>query len=41
LQQPPYGGGTPPTRPNSHQSQNRYGSLDRSSNKRPSGHGRY
>ncbi|XP_021320576.1 5'-3' exoribonuclease 3 isoform X2 [Sorghum bicolor] len=40
-QQRPYGGGAPPTRPNSHQSQNRYGSLDRSSNKRSSGHGRH
>jgi 5'-3' exoribonuclease 2 len=36
-QQQPYGGGTHPTRPNSHQSQNRYNNLDRSSNKR----GRY
>ncbi|KAL6658910.1 hypothetical protein ACP70R_002950 [Stipagrostis hirtigluma subsp. patula] len=40
-QQQPYGGGAPPTRPNSQQSQNRYGTLDRNSNKRPSSHGRY
>jgi len=40
-QQQPYGGGAPPTRPNSQQSQNRYGTLDRGSNKRPSSHGRY
>ncbi|GJN39507.1 hypothetical protein PR202_gb28630 [Eleusine coracana subsp. coracana] len=36
-QQRPYGGGIPPTRPNSQQSQNRYSNLDRTSNKR----GRY
>ncbi|RLN03575.1 hypothetical protein C2845_PM13G05510 [Panicum miliaceum] len=40
-QQRPYGGVAPPTRPNSQQSQNRYGTLDRGSNKRPSSHGRY
>ncbi|KAK3122871.1 hypothetical protein QOZ80_8AG0619590 [Eleusine coracana subsp. coracana] len=36
-QQRPYGGGTPPTRPYSQQSHNRYSNLDRTSNKR----GRY
>jgi 5'-3' exoribonuclease 2 len=36
-QHQPYGGGTHPTRSNSHQSQNRYSNLERSSNKR----GRY
>ncbi|KAG8054581.1 hypothetical protein GUJ93_ZPchr0001g30935 [Zizania palustris] len=40
----PYGSGAPPARPNSRQqqSQNRYNTLDRSSNRRPpQGHGRY
>uniref|UniRef100_A0A0D9V8E9 5'-3' exoribonuclease n=1 Tax=Leersia perrieri TaxID=77586 RepID=A0A0D9V8E9_9ORYZ len=40
----PYGGGAPPARPNSRpqQSQNRYNTLDRNSNRRPpQGHGRY
>lgn len=40
-QQRPCGGTVPPTRPNSQQSQNRYGTLHRGSKKRPSGHGRY
>jgi 5'-3' exoribonuclease 2 len=36
-------GGAPPARPNSRpqQSQNRYGTLDRTSNRRPPGQGRY
>ncbi|KAJ1267599.1 hypothetical protein BS78_07G069000 [Paspalum vaginatum] len=38
-QQRPFEGGAPPTRPSSQQSQNRYGTLDRGSNKRPSGRG--
>ncbi|BAD82721.1 putative 5'-3' exoribonuclease (XRN3) [Oryza sativa Japonica Group] len=40
----PYGGGAPPARPNSRpqQSQNRYNTLDRNSNRRPPpGHGRH